>query len=80
MTVAGLRDMQRHWRGLVILFGLLALAFVAAIWADSVAFALGALVSGLVLAFVMATAWMRPAGHTPEHHPPVDRVLDDTNP
>lgn len=72
--------MQRHWRGLVVLFMLLALAFVAAIWADSVAFALGALVSGLVLAFVMATAWMRPDGHSPEHHPPVDRVLDDTNP
>jgi hypothetical protein len=72
--------MQRHWRGLVALFGLLALAFVAAIWVDSVAMALAALVSGLVLAFVMATAWMRPAGHTPEHHASIDRVFDDTNP
>jgi hypothetical protein len=72
--------MQRHWRGLVILFGLLALAFVAALWADSVAFALGALVSGLVLAFVMSTAWMRAEGHSPEHHAPVDRVFDDTHP
>lgn len=59
---------------------MLALAFVAALWADSVAIALGALVSGLVLAFVMATAWMRADGHSPEHHPPVDRILDDTNP
>ena len=62
------------------MFGLLSLAFVAALWVDSVAFALAALVSGLVLAFVMATAWMRADGHSPEHHAPVDRVFDDTNP
>jgi hypothetical protein len=72
--------MQRHWRGLIALFALLALAFVTALWVDSVAIALGALVSGLVLAFVMATAWMRADGHSPEHHHPVDRVVDDTSP
>jgi hypothetical protein len=72
--------MQRHWRGLIALFALLAIAFVAALWADSVAMALGALVSGLVLAFVMSTAWMRAEGHSPEHHHPVDRVVDDTSP
>jgi hypothetical protein len=72
--------MQRHWRGLVGLFGLLSLAFVVALWVDSVAFALAALVSALVLAFVMATAWMRADGHSPEHHASVDRVFDDTNP
>jgi hypothetical protein len=73
-------DMQRHWKGLVVLFGLLAAAFVGALWAESVAIALGALVSGLVLAFVMSTAWMRADGHSPEHHPRVDHVFDDTNP
>ena len=72
--------MQRHWRGLVALFGLLVVAFVTALWADSVAIALASLVSGLVLAFVMSTAWMRADGHSPEHHPAIDRVVDDTNP
>jgi hypothetical protein len=72
--------MQRHWRGLVALFGLLTLAFVSALWIDSVAIALAALVSGLVMAFVMATAWMRADGHSPEHHAAVDKVFDDTSP
>ena len=72
--------MQRHWKGIIVLFGVLALAFVAALWFESVAIALGALVSGLVIAFVMSTAWMRADGHSPEHHPPVDRAFDDTNP
>lgn len=72
--------MQRHWRGLTVLFGLLSLAFVAALWLDSVAIALASLVSGLVMAFVMATAWMRADGHSPEHHAGVDKVFDDTSP
>lgn len=72
--------MQRHWKGLVVLFGLLALAFITALWMESVAFALGSLVAGLVVAFVMSTAWMRPDGHSPEHHHRVDRYVDDTSP
>lgn len=62
------------------LFGLLTLAFVSALWVDSVAIALAALVSGLVFAFVMATAWMRADGHSPEHHARIDRAFDDTSP
>ena len=73
-------SMQRHWKGLVLLFGLLATAFIASLWADSVAFALGSLVSGLVVAFVMSIAWMRADGHSPEHHHRIDHVIDDTNP
>ena len=29
---------------------------------------------------ILAVAWMRPTGASPEHHPSVDRVLDDTAP
>lgn len=72
--------MQRHWKGLVVLFASLALAFITALWMESMAFALGSLVAGLVVAFVMSTAWMRPEGHTPEHHHRVDRLVDDTHP
>jgi hypothetical protein len=64
----------------MVLFGLLTLAFVTALWVDSVAFALAALVSGLVFAFVLGIAWMRADGHSPEHHPRVDRAFDDTHP
>lgn len=39
---------------------------------------------GIVLAlgfgFILGTAWMRPDARTPEHHPRVDRLLDDLRP
>ena len=72
--------MQRHWRALVGLFGLLLLGFVGGLGFGSIAFALASLVSGLVIAFVMAVAYLRPAGASPEHHARVDHMLDDTNP
>lgn len=42
--------------------------------------ALAALLVGLVSLFVMAIAWMRPAGSQAEHHPKIDRLFDDTGP
>jgi hypothetical protein len=33
-----------------------------------------------ILAGVLAVAWMRPASRSPEHHPNIDRLLDDTDP
>jgi hypothetical protein len=72
--------MQRHWRSLVVIFGLILLGFVGGLAFESIALALASLVSGLVVAFVMATAFLRAEGHSPEHHVRTDRVFDDTNP
>ena len=70
--------MQRHWRSLVVIFGLILVGFVAGLALGSIAVALASLVSGLVVAFVMAIAFMRADGHSPEHHSRMDRVFDDT--
>jgi hypothetical protein len=72
--------MQRHWRSLVVIFGLILAGFVGGLALDSIAIALASLVSGLVVAFVMATAFLRADGHSPEHHARMDRVFDDMNP
>jgi hypothetical protein len=72
--------MQRHWRALVGIVMLMIAAFVGALALDSIALALGTLVSGLVVMFVMAIAYLRPKGSAPEHHPRIDHILDDTNP
>jgi hypothetical protein len=72
--------MQRHWRSLVVMFGLMLAGFVAGLGLGSIALALASLVSGLVVAFVMAIAFMRAEGHSPEHHARMDRVFDDTSP
>ena len=72
--------MQRHWRFLVVIFALILVGFVGGLAFESIALALGSLVSGLVVAFVMATAFLRAEGHSPEHHPRADRVFDDVNP
>jgi hypothetical protein len=72
--------MQRHWRALVGIVMLMVAAFVGALALNSIALALGTFISGLVVMFVMAIAYLRPAGASPEHHPRVDRILDDTNP
>ena len=72
--------MQRHWSFLVVTFGLVLLGFVGGLAFDSIALALASLISGLVVAFVMAIAFLRAEGHSPEHHPRTDRVFDDMNP
>jgi hypothetical protein len=72
--------MQRHWRALVGIVMFMVAGFVGALAFDSIAIALGSLVSGLVVMFVMAVAYLRPEGARPEHHPRIDHILDDTNP
>ncbi|HTQ07379.1 MAG TPA: hypothetical protein VMI54_26165 [Polyangiaceae bacterium] len=60
----------------MVTVGLFGLALVA----GSTLLAFMALMGGLVVAFVLATAWMRPTSYPPEHHPKVDRVFHDTAP
>jgi hypothetical protein len=72
--------MQRHWRALIGMVVIMVIGFVGALALDSVAMALGTLISGLVVLFVMAIAYLRPEGASPEHHPRIDHILDDTNP
>ena len=72
--------MEQHWRSLVSMFALILVAFMVGLGLDSIALALGSLMSGLVIAFVMSTAFLRAEGHSPEHHPEMDRVFGDINP
>ncbi len=80
MADASPRCMWRHTTGIVALFLIIVGTFGFAIFAGSTMVALMALLGGLVIAFVMAIAWMRPAGYPPEHHPKIDRIFDDTAP
>jgi hypothetical protein len=49
---------MRHPQAFVLLMIGLAVAFALLIWADSIWGALGALISGFAMAFVMAMAWL----------------------
>lgn len=71
--------MEQHWRSLIGMFGLILAGFVGGVAFDSITIALWSLMSGLVVAFVMATAFLRAEGHSPEHHARVDAVFGDMN-
>jgi len=73
------RPVWRHGKALVELFAVIALAVETAFLTNSLIVAIGALLAGLDIAFVLAIAWMRPEGAR-EHHPAIDRLLDDTDP
>lgn len=72
--------MARHWKGIFALFAVTLLVFGAAIVTGSMYFSIVSLMLGLVLAFIMAIAWMRPKGQPREHHQQLDRVVNDTRP
>jgi positive regulator of sigma E activity len=72
--------MQLHWRALVALFGLILTGFLVGLAFDSITIALWSLMSGFVVAFVLATAFLRAEGHSPEHHARVDSMFGDMNP
>jgi len=55
-------------------------AFGISLVVGSVVGALAALLVGFVSMFIMAIAWMRPASYPTEHHPKIDRIVDDTAP
>ena len=71
--------MEQHWRAIIGMFGLILAGFVGGLTFDSITVALWSLMSGLVVAFVMSTAFLRADGHSPEHHPRVDAVFGDTS-
>jgi hypothetical protein len=72
--------MRAHWKGIIWLFLLVAGGFTAAIVFGSLYLALVFLIGGLVVAFIMTTAWMRPPGSPIEHHAPTDKLVNDTRP
>ena len=72
--------MWRHSNAIVALFFVIVGVFGLAVVTGSTLVAFIALVVGLVTAFVIAIAWMRPASYPTEHHPKVDRIFDDTAP
>jgi hypothetical protein len=68
--------MWRHGKALVEILAVTALAAETALLTSSLVIAICALLAGLDIAFVLAVAWMRPAGSI-EHHPAIDKILDD---
>lgn len=72
--------MSRHWKGIIGLFALTALAFATAIVTQSIPAALIVVLLGLCVAFVLGAAWMRPPGSPKERHAAHDRIVNDTNP
>ena len=71
--------MWRHGKALVELLAVMALAVETAFLTSSLIVAIVALLAGLDIAFVLAVAWMRPVGAR-EHHPAIDKLLDDAEP
>jgi len=66
-----------------VLFAILlamSLGFGAAWLGDSPVYAVAVLLVVLISAAVLSVAWMRPPGGSPEHHPRIDHLLDDTSP
>lgn len=72
--------MAQHWKGTAVFLGLLITAFAASLWAREPMIAVGVALFGITVGFVMAIARLRAPGHSPEHHPPSDRIVDDTRP
>jgi hypothetical protein len=73
------RAVWRHGKALVELFAVMALAVETAYLTNSLIVAICALLAGLDIAFVLAIAWMRPVGAR-EHHPALDKLVDDADP
>ncbi len=72
--------MRRHAKGLAIYLVASLLLVVVAIYLKVLWLAVAVLLSAPVMGAILATAFMRARGHSPEHHPPIDRHLHDTRP
>ena len=66
--------------GVAVFMCLVAVAFAIALSLGHPVVGFVMLIGGLVITFVMAIAYMRPKGHTPEHHGKIDRIVRDTKP
>jgi hypothetical protein len=72
--------MLAHSTLLVTALGLVSLGFGGALLDGSPEIALAALLGGWIFVALIATAWIRPASGSREHHPKVDRWFDDMAP
>ena len=66
-----------------VLFAILlcmSLGFGVALLGNSPIVAVAVLLVVLISAGVISVAWMRPESGSPEHHPKIDHLLDDTSP
>jgi hypothetical protein len=64
----------------VVIFIATVAAFGLSLMAGSPVVAFALLLVGFVVAFVMAPAYSRPPSYPPEHHPKIDKIVDDTSP
>ncbi len=71
---------NRHFLGLSIYLILSVGLVFLAVMLDWLWVAFAVLISAPVIGAVWATAFMRAKGHSPEHHPPGDRFVNDSDP
>jgi hypothetical protein len=74
----GIRTSHPAVRAALPLLAVLGIAF--AFLGGSPAWAVAIIMVALVIGYVLGVAWMRPRQVRAEHHPKIDRFLDDTAP
>ena len=73
-------SVNRHFLG-ISLYLILAVGLVfLVVMLEWLWLAFAVLISAPVLGAVWATAFLRAKGRSPEHHPPVDRYVNDSDP
>lgn len=72
--------MSRHPFAIWALFFLMLFGFLFGFITGSPYIAGLSLIVGIVLIFVMGIAWVRFRGGPTEHHPRIDKIVDDTRP
>lgn len=72
--------MRRHPIALAAIVLVTATLFGVALFVSSTYLAVAAVLLGVVTAFILGIAWMRPRGYPIEHHPKMDELFDDTAP
>ncbi|HET9956402.1 MAG TPA: hypothetical protein VFQ61_17960 [Polyangiaceae bacterium] len=79
MSLAAATGMNRHFLGISVFLLVSVTLLAAAVIFHWLWLIYAVLVAAPIMGAVMATAFMRPKGHPPEHHTSVDRYLNDTD-
>lgn len=72
--------MERHYKIIGGLLLLVATAFIAAVLWSHMELAVAILIMGSMLLGIIAIAYMRPTGRSPERHANVDQIVRDVEP
>lgn len=69
--------MNRHFVGISVFLLVSVVLLASAVFFHWLWMIYAVLVAAPIVGAVMATAFMRAKGHSPEHHEPTDRYLND---